>query len=209
MKLSDIDIQTLNQQLRDEYGSDTVTGLSIFRVTWAVDEFENRLGTYEDFTPGGIYLRTVTEVRRVRKYPFDDGMYVLERLVVIPDDNRKELPDCNLSYEPLWTFMDKHNNPLPPKISACQFIIQTVLAAQAVNKMMINGSEGRDRPTLVKYQHPQAGMGTEELLETHSNKIKEIENQLFGDEVGQIGLDVLHGQGVHVPSNYIRSGDKQ
>jgi hypothetical protein len=200
MKLADSDLAIINQQLKDKYGLDTVSGLPIFRNSWAEDQFENKFGTYEDRTESGIYLRTVTEVRKVRKYPFDDGKYILERLVVIPETDKGELVGAQLSYEPLWTWEDRKGNPLPPKINACEFLIQNVLAAQAVAKMMITGDMQKDRPTMARYTDPENSQ--EASIELKRKRLIEIENELYGDEAGQIGLDLAIGQAVTVPSNY-------
>ena len=86
-------VDSINKQLVDHFGTDTITGLAMWRVVFSEDQFEKRLGTYDDFTPSGIYLRTVTEVREVPKYrQWIKRKYVLENLVLIPDINKKELP---------------------------------------------------------------------------------------------------------------------
>src|SRR6187399_909819 len=103
-------VEALNQRLKDYYGIDTVTTDPIFRIVWADDQVEKRLVEYLDT---GIAL-LFPEVREVKKYPYLKGLYVLERLVVIPEINAKDLPASKISYEPLWAYRDARDNPLPP-----------------------------------------------------------------------------------------------
>src|SRR5262245_59732691 len=116
MRASQGDVDVINQLLIDNYGIDVVNGLPSWRVVWSEDQFGKRLGTYDDFTDGGIYLRTVTEVREVTKYrQWVTQKHVLERLVIVPDFNKDELPSVKISYELLFQFWDKNGNYLPPK----------------------------------------------------------------------------------------------
>jgi hypothetical protein len=59
----------------------------------ANDETEKRLMRHMD---SGIEL-LYPAVREVKKYPYLKDLYVLERLVVVPDVNRDELPTSKLS----------------------------------------------------------------------------------------------------------------
>ena len=195
-------IKVINQQLRDLYGNDIVTGLSIFRVVWSEDEYEHRHGTYDDFVPGTkIWLKTVTETRYLPKYSqWIHGRHILERLVVVPEINAAELPASKLSYEPLWVFRkgDDNETPdgyLPPRLDICKFTIDTVLAAQAVFTMMITGTEKRDRPNLARYKDPAAGKSTEEQIAYKRQEIDELTNQLYGDETGLMGSTLSRNQG--------------
>jgi hypothetical protein len=180
-------IESINQQLIDEFGIDTVTGDPIWRVVWSEDQFEHRLGTYDDITPAGLYLRTVTEVRWVPKYrQWIQKKYVLERLVVVPESNMPELPSTKLSYEPLWVFEDVNGGYLPPKWEAAKFIIDTVYAAQYKNH------------NLARYNDPENSQ--EASLELKKQRIDKIQEELYGDEIGQIGMDLLMGQAISKPN---------
>jgi hypothetical protein len=211
---SQVIVDVINQQLRDLYGSDIVTGQSIFRVSWSEDEFEYRYGTYTDFVPGtNIFLRTATEIRYVPKYrQWIHSKHLLERLVLVPELNAHELPGSKTSYEPLWVFEDKKGDYLPPRLDACKFIIDSVLSAQSIHKALITGNEKVDRP-LKRYTDPQEGKSTEELAEMHRKKIDGIVNELFGDETGLLGMTLSRNQGggetIIVPNNYTpNNGDK-
>lgn len=123
-------VSSINLQLKELFGIDTVTGLQMWRVVFSEDQFEKRLGTYSDYTREGIYLRTVTEVREVPKYrQWIQAKYVLERLTIVPEINAEELPNQKLSYEPMYVFEDFKGEPLPPRVDVCGIIINSVYAA--------------------------------------------------------------------------------
>ncbi|MEM3038628.1 MAG: hypothetical protein QXE45_04455 [Thermoplasmata archaeon] len=155
-------IESLNRQLADLYGVDIVTGLPIWRIVWSEDQLEKRLGTYHDFTPSGLYIRTVTEVREVPKYrQWIRQKYVLERLSIIPEMQQNELPTSKISYEPIWVFQDKNGNYLPPKLSVAKFVIDCVYAALG-------------KTSLAKYK--------DNPIEETEKSIQEIYEYLYGNE---------------------------
>lgn len=187
-------IEALNKQLKDLYGVDTVTGLQMWRIVWSEDEYENRLDTYSDFTEGGIFIRTVTEVRRVKKYlNFTTERYILERLVLVPEINQQDLPDTKLSYEPLWTFETGKGEYLPPKLNACQFVANTVLAVQ-------HGDH-----SLARYTNPE---GTHEgALAEKAKRVENIVEELFGDQ-SSLDYTTVTGESIIVPRNYEKTENK-
>ncbi len=181
-------VESINLQLKDLFGIDTVNGLPIWRIVWSNDQYENRLGTYDDYSTNGLYIRTVTEVRYVPKYKqWITNKYILERLVIVPEMNRDEIPDTKISYEPIWTFEDKNGNALPPRIDACQFIINTVLAAQ-------HGTHN-----LKKYNDPEYNQEAE--LETRRKRVDGLVEELFGEQSSLEGTTVT-GESIIVPRNY-------
>jgi hypothetical protein len=169
-------ISSLNQQLVDAFGLDTSTNQSIFRIVWSDDETEKRM--VSDI--GGIHL-LYPEIREVKKYPYVKGMYILERLVLVPYYQRHELADVKLSYEPIWTFCDKAGNYLPPTWPACKFVVDTLYAALG-------------KKSLAKYAEDTGPEQKEE-------RIKKISDELFGNET-DVGDALAHKAGVVVPSNY-------
>lgn len=123
-------IGSINKQLKDLFGQDTVTGLPMYRVVFSEDQFEKRLGTYDDFTREGIYLRTVTEVRLAPKYQqWVHGKYLLERLTIIPDVNEDDLPTQRLSYECIHVFENFKGEALPPRVDVCKILIDSLHAS--------------------------------------------------------------------------------
>jgi len=176
-------IKSLNAQLTDLFGIDTLTGASIWRISWSEDQFEKRYGTYDDFTPGGLYIRTISEVREVPKYrQWVQEKYVLERLTVVPEMNAQDLPTSRLSYEPMYVFENRKGGYLPPRLDVAKFIIDSVYAAQG-------------KSSLAKYLEP------EENEEIRAARIQEMQEYLFSDET-DISDSLSRQEGVVVPHNY-------
>ena len=116
------EIEQLNARIGAEYRS--IDGRALFRLTWSENAFENRHGTFREFTEQGIFLREVTEVRRVRKYSYIHSRWIFEawapgNLVANP-----ETPDAiNGDYVPVYVFEDKSGSYLPPNEKVVRFII--------------------------------------------------------------------------------------
>jgi hypothetical protein len=175
-------IDTINQQLINFFGIDTVTGLPIWRVVWSEDQFEKRLMEYTD---GGIALLT-PEYREVPKYrQWVQQKYVLENLVVVPTQHLNELTS-QLSYEPIFVFQDAKNNYLPPKIEVAKLVVDTIYAAKGKSSM-------------AKYKDPDANP------EEHKKKIDAIYEELYGNET-DTGTSMAHGEAIVVPHNYHNNG---
>lgn len=168
-------IAAINKQLVEHFGIDTLSTMPIWRVSFSEDQMEWRYGTYDDITPAGLYLRTVTETRYVPKYrQWIHNKYILERLVLVPEFQQEELPTAKVSYEPLWVFEDKEGNYLPPKFEAAKFIIDTVYAAQYSNH------------SLRKYHDPDNCQ--EAQIENTRKRVDAIAEELFGEDSSLTGL---------------------
>jgi len=172
-------IESINRQLRDTYGIDSSSSQPMWRVVWSDDQFEKRLMEY---TPSGVEL-LVPEVMEVRKYSYVQHRYILERLVLVPEPDKKELPESHTSYEPMWVFQDANDNYLPPVLEACKFIIDTVYAAMG-KKSLRKYVEGEDKDA----------------------RVEKIQQELFGNETA-VGDALAYKEGVSVPSNYEKKGE--
>lgn len=166
-------IESLNVQLKDLFSVDIVTGQPIWRISWSDSETEKRR---MDHTPEGIHLLH-PQVFEVKKYPYIRAKYVLERLVLVPEVNEKDLPTQKLSYEPMWVYEN------PPTMYGTKFIIDTIYAAI------------QQKPGLKKYMDPDA---TEE---TRQARIKQLHEEMFGNETN-VGDALAYKEGVTVPRNY-------
>ena len=182
-------VESINNQLIDLFGVDTLTGLPIWRIVWSADQYEKRLGTYDDYSPAGLFIRTVTEVREVRKYSqWIIDKYVLERLVVVPEENQPELPMSKLSYEPIYVFQTSSGMYLPPRVDAAKFVIDAVYAAQG-------------KGSLARYKDPDAGLAPDELVGKRAKEIDNLQEELFGNE-SYVGDALAHNEAIVVPANY-------
>lgn len=156
------EVLDINRKLIDHFGLDTSTGQAIWRVVWSEDQYEKRL---MDVTDEGLFLLH-PEVREVPKYrQWIPEKWVLERLVVIPDMNSREIPEVKLSYEPMFPFQDNNENALPPKFEVCKFVIDSVYAAQG-------------KQSLAKYKEPT----NQETLEIKRKRIDGLVEDIFGNE---------------------------
>lgn len=168
-------IQSINQQLIDLFGIDTISGLPLWRIVFSEDQYEKRLVAYTDT---GLQL-LYPEVRLVPKYrQWIQEKYVLEQLTIIPDINTDELPSTKLTYEPIYVFESQLGHALPPKIQVAKFVIDSVYAA-------------RGKSSLAKYVDSSV----------QEEEIKKLHDELFGNET-EVGDALAYGQGVVVPSNY-------
>lgn len=180
-----VECEQINILLRDKFGIDTVSGLPLWRVSWAPDQYEKKLGTYSDYTKSGIFIRTVTEVREVPKYPYLDRIYILENLQAIPVINAGELPTATLSYEGIYPFVHRITETyLPPKWEMCEFVIDCVYAAMGVKGLR-------------KYVDPDA----ENPIEAKQKRVKEIYDYLYGDET-KITDSLSNRTAIVVPTKY-------
>jgi len=186
-------IEVINKRLADLFGIDTASSRPMWRITWGDEEFEWRFGEYEDITSFGVYLRTVVETRLVPKYrQWAPHMYILERLVSVPVNQQKEIPEIQTSYEPLWTFRDKNDNPIPPKWEAIQLIISVILSVQH-----------KDNRFIKRYFDPD-GENTEEVLVAQKKRIDNIIEELFGEQSSLQGTTYATGESIIVPRNFER-----
>jgi hypothetical protein len=180
-------IETINQYLRENYGIDSDDSEPIFRVVWSEDQFEKR---ETKFTDEGIEL-LFPEIRTLPKYrSYIKDSYILERRVLVPDESLKELAGIKKSYEPLWVFIGKDGNPVPPTILGCKFVIDAVYAAI--------GKRG-----MAKYKDPDAGLTAEEAYEKKKVEVDKIEEELFGNE-SSLGTETFteSGSTIIVPPGY-------
>lgn len=174
-------IESINRQLIDQFGIDTITGLPIFRVVWSEDQVEKRL---TDRTESGLLLLAPTVMVLPKYKQWIKERYILERLVVVPEINRAELPESKLSYEPLWVFRDKNDSYIPPAFWACKFVIDTLYAAIG-------------KSSLAKYVDEEAKNPEEQ----REKRIQQLELELFGDESGLLGRTIT-GEASVVPQTY-------
>jgi hypothetical protein len=173
-------IETLNDRLVEYFGVDTLTGHPIFRIVWANDQVEKRLMPTLD---SGVQL-LYPAVREVKKYPYAKDLYLLERLVVVPEADRAELADVKQSYEPIWAYCNDNREPIPPIWPATKFIVDTLYAALG-------------KKSLRKYIDDEKNT----TPEGREQKISELAEELFGNET-TVGDALAYKDAVVVPRNY-------
>lgn len=174
-------IESINRQLIDQFGIDTATGRPIFRVVWSEDQYEKRM---TNCTKEGLLLPypVLAELPKYRQWIREK--YVLERLVLVPEQNQDEIPTSKMSYEPLWVFKGANDEYVPPTMWACKFIVDTLYAALG-------------KQSLAKYVDEEA----KNPIESREERIKKLEEELFGNESFLLGRTIT-GEAIVVPQSY-------
>lgn len=174
-------IESINKQLVDQFGIDTVTGRPIFRVVWSEDQYEKRM---VNTTKEGLLLPypVLQEVPKYKQWIIE--RYVLERLVLVPEQDQAEIPVSKMSYEPLWVFKGKDDIYVPPTMWACKFVIDTLYAALG-------------KKSLAKYVDEEA----KNPIESRESRIAKLTEELFGDESFLLGRTIT-GEAIAMPQSY-------
>jgi hypothetical protein len=169
-------LTVINRRLKDYYGV-IENGWTRWRVVWSSTQTEKQLVEYYK----GIFL-TRPEVMEVPKYPTQMDFYILER--VVPTEGNPSLMEA-WSYEPIWVFKDKNENPLPPKWEAIEYIIRRIH-----EQMMAAGHNAPVKPDEID----------EDTVEAKEERVKRIYEALYGDET-RIGDRLALGEGVGYTGN--------
>lgn len=177
MELAD-PIEKINQFLIDNYGLDTNLNIPIFRVVYSNDQTEKKLSTHTD---QGVEL-LFPEVMELKKYPWIKNKYILERLVLVPEENQREMLGAKTSYECIFPFENAKGDALAPKIEVCQIVIDALYAALG-------------KKSMAKYVDPDNNQDPVELRE---QKIREMHEELFGNETS-VGDALSYKSGVVNP----------
>ena len=174
-------IKALNKRLADHFGLFD-DGQPNWRVVFSETEMEKRFGTYEDRTPSGLLIRVVKEVREVPKYRhYIKAKYILERLIIVPQEDKEGAPVTKLSYEPLWVFEAHNGKMIEPKFEACKFIIDKVMEQL--------------KPSM----YPKYAQSNEDAMRADEEEFRRIYEGVFGNETEV--ADALHyGKGVFLDS---------
>src|SRR5438128_607892 len=136
-------LEVINRRLVDRFGK-FEDGRALWRVVWSDDQFEKRTTEFSK----GVYIGP--HIEQLPKYGYIEHKYILERL--LPVYGGSDLTEST-SYEPIWTFEDKHNDALPPKWEVIEIVIDAVYkkASESVG--------------IAKYKMPETMMNTREALE--------------------------------------------
>lgn len=170
------ELELLNKKLTDDYGYFQASELANWRMVWSEDEFEKRVGNYEDRTPEGYLIRKVLECRNVPKYKqWVNNKFILER--IMPNNNNEVVG--KLSYEPTYIFENPYN--APPIYDAIKFIVERVY-------------EQASRAVGIKYKE-------EDYKQEDKKRIDKIIEELYGDRNDTTDA-LAYREGIVVPSNY-------
>lgn len=179
-------IEYFNQKLSSRGKS--LDGRPIWKLSWAPSQREKRLGEFSDFY-GSIFLRKRTEIREVPKYWYLGARWVLERLTFLPPSAsiHRELvaqvteldifaPVTNGTYEPIYVFQDKDQNPLPVTEWALDAIMHALEFGERVKLTDSDMREEYDKGIAQDSKYFEA-----ELHEAGRSPLFSFENSIFSD----------------------------
>lgn len=122
-------IDGINKMLKDTFGVDDKFR-PIFRVVWSDSQIEKRWGTFTEMY-GSIFIRETKGLVEAKKYNYIAHRWVLEKLMPAMTDEVIGLDNDRYSYEPIYTFEDKFQRPLPVEWWACEMIVRRLLGAMS------------------------------------------------------------------------------
>ena len=186
-------IEEINKRLASKYGYfEGMKDIPNFRVVWSNDQYEHRLVEY---TREGLSL-IQPEVRYLPKYSqWMSSRWVIEKVVPVPELNRKDLVADKYSYEPLHGFINVYTDkPIDPTYRACEFLVEQVLA-QLKRKSGISEA---------KYEDPLFAASDKKIArEVKEAHLKELMGDLFGNDT-DVTDKLMTQEAVVVPSNFER-----
>jgi len=122
-------VDILNERLIDYYGNEKNTGLPKYRLVRSEVQTEKRYGSYDIVTQeSGIWLGTNKGLVEVKKYWYIEPCWLLERIEL--NLNRKDVIHEKYTYEPLFPFLDKDNNPLDLNWKVLEFFLNRLEKAE-------------------------------------------------------------------------------
>lgn len=142
----DMDIALINQRLIDMYGKDLLDN-PIYQVVWSDSEIEKRFSDFDDYVPGtNIFIRRVKEVREVKKYPYLEPQWVLEKLFFNQHNteilDNKTFAPRTCTYEPVWVFgHEKNGRAKRPIWRAIELILLSLNNPKKLTPSEMNDAE--------------------------------------------------------------------
>jgi hypothetical protein len=116
------DIEYYNEKLILLFGKEPTTNQPKYRLVRSELQTEKRYGSYDVLTQEtGIWLGVKQGLVEIKKYWYMKDCWLLER--VEPNTNRKDILYDKFTYEPLYPFLDKDDNPLPVNWRLLEFML--------------------------------------------------------------------------------------
>lgn len=125
-----MDAFDINAKLLRLYGHDTIHDMPIWRLMWSDNLTVKRYATYRDITPSGIYLGIKTGIREHKKYWYLKSCWVLERIQPITTQGIHSEFNMPYTYELVYAFLDRNDNPLPLAWSPIEFLLKVWAEAE-------------------------------------------------------------------------------
>ena len=168
----------VNELLLSKYGKAIDRDLPKFRVVRAEEEVERRLGDFGILDVFGRPVATEACIRTVQKYPFLGPCWVLEIYDGVPDDTVRDAVQAAYTYEPLYVFLDKNEEPLELSWLPIEMVITFYFEAKEKGRKLTDA----------------------EIQELEAKSIKKEQEQVFEELGGKYSIAdaLLHKQGVAI-----------
>lgn len=115
-------VAAINVRLSERYGQ-TLSGQPHFRVVWSEDQYEVRVGNFNEFY-GPIFIRSYRGAKKVQKYNYIKDRWILEMWKLCNPPT--EIVDYNFM-EPIYVFESAKGDPLPVAWKPIELICWCVL----------------------------------------------------------------------------------
>jgi hypothetical protein len=171
-----IQIDAINMRLLRDFR--VLDGRPIYRIVWSETQYEMRKAVWRDFY-GSVIIREYEATRMAPKYAyFKNPCWILEKLIFISGyaalkEIQSELVEAqNGTYEPLFAFKDKDEQPLP----VFQRVVDVILW-HIHNPVKRTASDVRDEMLLEEEQ--EIRYFQEQLAEGERSDLFVFENSAF------------------------------
>lgn len=115
-------VDELNERLVTYYGNERMTGLPKYRLVRSETQTEKRIGSYDVVTSEtGLWLGTKKGLVEIKKYWYMEPCWLLERVEL--NTARRDTIVEPYTYEPLFPFLDKDDNPLELNWKVLEFFL--------------------------------------------------------------------------------------
>jgi len=154
-------IEAINRKLKERGRS--IDGRPILRIVFSDDQLEKRVGTFTDWYGSILIRQEYKALRECKKYGYISGKWILERLTFLDLNNaivREELVDArNGTYEPLYVFQDKDQNPLPVNWRIIEKMLWSMenYTPGRGNQSMADSAEGEELRQEIAYFEEEIG----------------------------------------------------
>lgn len=175
-------IDSINILLEEQYR--VLDGRPIYRIVWSDDQLELRKGLYSEFY-GHIFIRQYKAVKWIKKYwNYKEPRWVFEKLVFINGNQAlKDMQDelvhsGNGTYEPIYSFIDSKDNPLPVVWEVVEFMLWKLHNPTGVNPSLAKAALEAEEAEEVKFFEDQIHEGERSPLFVWENSEFVSTNQI-------------------------------
>ena len=175
-------VEFINRRLHEDYR--VLDGRPIYRIVWSDDQLEVRDALWSEFY-GSIFIREYRAMKQIKKYWYmNPPRFVLEKLVFMQGqvglkEMLRELPEAHSgTYEPLYSFVDGKEQPLPVNLLVVDKILWTLHTPLKRSPSDLDEIRRLEEADEVKYFEEEIGKDERSPLFVFENSAFVSSNQL-------------------------------